>query len=72
MCWGSPVAQAFLHGLLFLGLGPMLLSLPLHVSSQALGYGHALTFEKKKKMKSLQLFCLLVVISKETASLSQF
>lgn len=29
-------------------------------------------FWKEKKMKSLQLFCLLVVISKETASLSQF
>ena len=49
VCWGTPVAWAFLHRLLFLVLGPMLHPLPLHVSSQPLGYGHALASVKEKK-----------------------
>lgn len=72
VCWGIPVAQAFLHRLLFLVLGPTLRPLPLHMSSQPLGCGHALAFVKRKKKLSLHLFCLFIVIAKETASLSQF
>lgn len=57
--------------MLFLVLGPLLLPLPLHVSSKPLGYGHALTSVKERKeMRSLHLFCLFIVISEETASLS--
>lgn len=47
--WGTAVAWAFLHSLLFLVLEPTLLPLPLHRSGQLLGYGFAVTFVKEKK-----------------------
>lgn len=73
MSWGLLWPGVFLkHSLLFLVLEPVLLPLPLHRTSQLLGYGFALTFVKEKKMQFLHTFCLFIVTSKETASLSQF
>lgn len=53
VCRGTRVAQAFLPRLLFLVLRPMLLPLPLRVSSRPLGYGQAIAFVKERKKNAV-------------------